>query len=97
MDAFQKGWYTELSPDDTMWPGQAMSLQVEEVLLDERSEYQHIQVLRTATSRVRASPSTRSCSQAAARSHPRWAAAHGGVLGTKTAAVTAHGAESMAK
>jgi|EP01047_Picozoa_sp_COSAG01_P062375 spermidine synthase len=49
MDAFQKGWYTELSPDDTMWPGQAMSLQVEEVLLDERSEYQHIQVLRTAT------------------------------------------------
>jgi hypothetical protein len=52
------------------------------VTLDELDTRSPAQVLRTATSRLRASPSTRSCmpissSQAAARSHPRWAAARG--------------------
>ena len=26
--AARQGWFTELSPDDEMWPGQAMSLEV---------------------------------------------------------------------
>jgi hypothetical protein len=25
---FKRGWFTELSPDDEMWPGQALSLEV---------------------------------------------------------------------
>jgi spermidine synthase len=37
-------WFSEISD---MWPGQALSLEVEEVLFDEKSEYQHVQVLRT--------------------------------------------------
>lgn len=47
MDVFRKGWYTELSPDDTMWPGQAMSLEVDEVLLDTQTPFQHLVVVRT--------------------------------------------------
>ena len=31
------GWFTELS---TMWPGQGLSLEVEEVLFHERSKFQ---------------------------------------------------------
>ena len=26
--AFKEGWFTELSPDAEMWPGQAMSIEV---------------------------------------------------------------------
>lgn len=31
------GWFTELS---TMWPGQGLSLEVEEILFRERSKFQ---------------------------------------------------------
>ncbi|XP_064123107.1 spermidine synthase-like [Macrobrachium nipponense] len=41
MDQNLKGWFTERSP---MWPGQAFSLQVKEVLLEEKSPFQSIQV-----------------------------------------------------
>ncbi|KAK3599595.1 hypothetical protein CHS0354_035836 [Potamilus streckersoni] len=46
MDAFKKGWFSELSE---LWPGQAMSLQVEEVLLHEKSKYQDVMVFRSKT------------------------------------------------
>ncbi|KAK7084823.1 hypothetical protein SK128_003815 [Halocaridina rubra] len=41
MDQNLQGWYTERSP---MWPGQAFSLQVKKVLLEKKSEFQHIQI-----------------------------------------------------
>ena len=37
-----KGWFTEMN----MWPGQAMSLQVEEILHHEKSQYQDILVFK---------------------------------------------------
>ena len=43
MDAFQKGWFSELNE---MWPGQSMSLQVEEVLHHKKSQYQDILVFK---------------------------------------------------
>ncbi|XP_069959896.1 spermidine synthase [Cherax quadricarinatus] len=42
MDQNLKGWYTERSP---MWPGQALSLQVKQVLHEKQSPFQKIQVL----------------------------------------------------
>lgn len=44
MDAVHKGWFSELS---TMWPGQCLSLQVDEVLCHDRSKYQDVMVLQT--------------------------------------------------
>uniref|UniRef100_A0A8D8T313 Spermidine synthase n=1 Tax=Cacopsylla melanoneura TaxID=428564 RepID=A0A8D8T313_9HEMI len=44
MDSLQKGWFSELSP---LWPGVSLSLEVEEVLHSEQSEYQKINVLKT--------------------------------------------------
>ncbi|KAI5748761.1 hypothetical protein M8J76_001716 [Diaphorina citri] len=44
MDGLQKGWFSELS---SLWPGVSLSLQVEEVLHTEKSEYQTIHVLKT--------------------------------------------------
>eukprot|EP01065_Artemidia_motanka_P021602 TRINITY_DN2583_c0_g1_i1.p2 TRINITY_DN2583_c0_g1~~TRINITY_DN2583_c0_g1_i1.p2 ORF type:complete len:318 (+),score=129.82 TRINITY_DN2583_c0_g1_i1:66-956(+) len=38
-----KGWWSEVSP---MWPGQAQSLEVDEVLWDEKSEFQHVFVFK---------------------------------------------------
>lgn len=38
-----KGWWSEVS---TMWPGQAQSLQVDEVLWDKQSEFQHVYVFK---------------------------------------------------
>ena len=38
-----KGWFTEMND---MWPGQAMSLQVEEILHHEKSQYQDILVFK---------------------------------------------------
>lgn len=38
---FKKGWFAELG---TMWPGQAMCLEIEEVLFDQQSKYQHVVV-----------------------------------------------------
>jgi len=46
--ALAAGWFSELSPDAEMWPHQCLSLKVEEVMYDALSEYQHVQVFRTA-------------------------------------------------
>eukprot|EP00045_Choanoeca_perplexa_P004907 m.41442 g.41442 ORF g.41442 m.41442 type:complete len:276 (+) comp12832_c0_seq2:54-881(+) len=45
VDAHTPGWFTELSP---LWPGQGLSLKYEEVLEDVRSDFQHVQILKTA-------------------------------------------------
>lgn len=44
MNAFKTGWFSETSP---MWKGQSMSLEIEEVLEDFKSDYQHIQVFKS--------------------------------------------------
>ncbi|XP_035697345.1 spermidine synthase-like [Branchiostoma floridae] len=46
MDAIRNGWFSELSP---LWPGQAMSLEVEEVLYHGRSKYQDVLVFKSKT------------------------------------------------
>jgi spermidine synthase len=43
LDEFKKGWYTELCP---LWPGRALSMRVEEMLLSTRSKYQFIEIFR---------------------------------------------------
>jgi len=43
MDALPKGWFSEVN---SQWPGQALSLEVAEVLWDKKSDYQHVQVFR---------------------------------------------------
>ena len=40
------GWFSEIS--DEMWPGQAMSLKVEEVLHRGRSDFQDVMVFRSS-------------------------------------------------
>lgn len=44
MDAIRKGWFSEIND---LWPGQAMSLEVEEVLHHEKSQFQDIMILKT--------------------------------------------------
>jgi len=44
MDALKEGWYSEVN---NQWPGQAMSIQIEERLFDARSDYQHVQVFKS--------------------------------------------------
>ncbi|XP_017777255.1 PREDICTED: spermidine synthase [Nicrophorus vespilloides] len=44
MDQIENGWFSERSQ---LWPGQAMSLQVQKVLYHEKSEYQDILILNT--------------------------------------------------
>ena len=39
MDALKKGWFSELH---NLWPGQSMSLEVEEVLHAEKTQFQDI-------------------------------------------------------
>jgi len=46
MDLLKKGWYSEVNEQ---WPGQAMSLEVEEVLWDKKSKFQHVIVLKSKT------------------------------------------------
>ncbi|XP_033763743.1 spermidine synthase-like [Pecten maximus] len=46
MDKLQDGWFSEMSE---LWPGQAMSLQVEEVLFKEKSKYQDVLVFKSKT------------------------------------------------
>lgn len=46
MDAVKEGWFSELS---TLWPGQCMSLEVEEVLHKEKSKFQDILVFKSKT------------------------------------------------
>ena len=43
MDKIQNGWFSEIN---NLWPGQAMSLEVEEVLFHERSDYQDVLVFK---------------------------------------------------
>lgn len=43
MDALPKGWFSEVN---SQWPGQALSLEVSEVLWDKKSDYQHVQVFK---------------------------------------------------
>ena len=43
MDHIKDGWFTELC---TLWPGQAMSLQVEEVLYHKKSTFQDVMVFK---------------------------------------------------
>ena len=43
MDAIREGWFSELSE---LWPGQCMSLEIEEVLLHEKSKFQDIMVVK---------------------------------------------------
>jgi len=44
MDKVINGWFSEMS---TLWPGQAMSLQVEEVLFQGKSDYQDVLVFKS--------------------------------------------------
>ncbi|XP_043937138.1 spermidine synthase [Protopterus annectens] len=46
MDLIKDGWFTEKC---ALWPGQAMSLQVEEVLYHKRSRFQDVLVFRSKT------------------------------------------------
>jgi spermidine synthase len=46
MNAHKVGWFTELS---SLWPGQAFSLEVEEILVDLKSNYQHIFIFKSKT------------------------------------------------
>jgi len=43
MDKIQSGWFSEINK---LWPGQAMSLQVEEVVFHEKSKYQDVVVFK---------------------------------------------------
>lgn len=44
MDQIKDGWFNERSE---LWPGQAMSLEVEEILHTEKSKYQDIMVVKS--------------------------------------------------
>ena len=44
MDTLHKGWFSEMN---AMWPGQCLSLEVEEVLYRDKSKYQDVMVLQT--------------------------------------------------
>jgi len=46
MNAVKDGWFSELS---TLWPGQCMSLEVEEVLHKEKSKFQDVLVFKSKT------------------------------------------------
>ena len=43
MDAVRDGWFSEISE---MWPGEAKSLKVDEILMQEKSGYQDIMVFK---------------------------------------------------
>eukprot|EP00164_Ancoracysta_twista_P003074 GFYU01004102.1.p1 GENE.GFYU01004102.1~~GFYU01004102.1.p1 ORF type:complete len:285 (-),score=96.56 GFYU01004102.1:212-1066(-) len=44
MNAFKDGWFTELG---SMWPGQAMSIEVEKVLFEGKSDFQDVIVFQS--------------------------------------------------
>ncbi|CAI8037195.1 Spermidine synthase, partial [Geodia barretti] len=46
MDALKKGWFSELH---NLWPGQSMSLEVEEVLHAEKTQFQDILIFQSKT------------------------------------------------
>jgi len=41
MDSLKQGWFSEVN---SQWPGQALSLEYDEVLWDKKSDFQHVQV-----------------------------------------------------
>ncbi|XP_011188203.1 spermidine synthase [Zeugodacus cucurbitae] len=47
VDAIQNGWFSEIQND--LWPGQAFSLKLTKVVHEEKSKYQDIKILNTAT------------------------------------------------
>ena len=46
MNAIKDKWFSEISE---LWPGQCMSLEVQEVLYHEKSDFQDIQVVKRYT------------------------------------------------
>ena len=48
MNVFKKGWFTEVS--ETEFPGQAQSLEVEEVLHEEETKFQDILIFKRCVS-----------------------------------------------
>ena len=44
MNSLKNGWFSELSP---LWPGQCISLEVDEILHQEKSEFQDILVFKS--------------------------------------------------
>ncbi|KAL8601375.1 hypothetical protein ACOMHN_042379 [Nucella lapillus] len=46
MDQIKNGWFSEVSP---LWPGQAMSLEVDQVLYHQKSKYQDVLVFKSKT------------------------------------------------
>jgi spermidine synthase len=46
VQGMKDGWFTELS---TMWPGMGMSLKVEEILYQARSDFQDVCVFKSQT------------------------------------------------
>jgi len=46
MEKLAKGWFSEVG---VMWPGQCMSLEVEEVLFQGRSDFQDVLVFKSKT------------------------------------------------
>ena len=43
MDKLEQGWFSEIN---VLWPGQCMSLAVEEVLFHEKSDYQDVLIFK---------------------------------------------------
>lgn len=47
MNALKDGWFSEISPPEGgSWPGQAFSLEVQEILFHQKSEYQDVLIFR---------------------------------------------------
>ena len=49
MDRLRQGWFSEVNE---LWPGQAMSLEVEEILLHEKSKFQDVMVFKRYSEQV---------------------------------------------
>ena len=49
MDGLKAGWFSELS---TLWPGQCLSLEVEEVLFHEKSKFQDVMVIQRSVTYI---------------------------------------------
>lgn len=44
MNAVKDGWFSDIN--EKMWPGQAMSLRVEEILFHQKSDYQDVLIFK---------------------------------------------------
>lgn len=45
VEAISNGWFSEIQND--LWPGQAFSLKIKQVVHEEKSKYQDIKVIET--------------------------------------------------